>query len=77
MGWNSEYLLTQRLYTGGEDGCILQWNMDETAAVFPAGPPVELPSSMNAQGTHSTSNNGAQRHKGRRGTVKHRFAPYK
>ena len=62
------------LYTGGEDGTVLLWNMDESAAKTPAAAspaPVPVPEAQ------STPRGAGQRHRGRGGSVKHRYTPYK
>ncbi|WFD35673.1 hypothetical protein MCUN1_002534 [Malassezia cuniculi] len=67
-----------RLYTGGEDGCILQWNMDESAATPPSTLPMQLPTDIPIPEAHAAPRGaGDHRHKSRGGLVKRRYTPYK
>ncbi|WFC94104.1 hypothetical protein MBRA1_000734 [Malassezia brasiliensis] len=63
---------TQRLYTGGEDGCILAWALDGSVPQQAVPPPSAVPSSSPVDVPGAGASTGRARSTG----PKKRFAPY-
>lgn len=71
IDWDSQ---ANRLFSGGEDGCICAWNMDPQEASAPANPSLSsfalYDTGAAAQPSRATQRRSAASHK-------HRYNPYR